>query len=486
MYGAFTPNILAYAVLFGWPVVVFILFKRLPLKNALVCSILAGYLLLPTGLGVDLPLIPSLDKASIPSLSCLAACLIISNHQNIHTNALTTKPKVNVVTKVYFFLLGLLFLTPFTTVLTNPEPVISGPTFIPGQSLYDAAGLCGVLFITVLPLLLADKFLASERSHVIVLNALCISGILYSLLVIIEARLSPQLHSWIYGYFPHSFLQHIRSGGYRPIVFLEHGLWVGIFLCKATIASSILWKYYGGTKKSIPYFYATAFLFSVLFISRNFGALLIALAILPPIIVIGVRKCAIIPVFFAAIVLMYPILRDRNIIPTEFLVETAAKIDEERARSLEYRIDMEDSMLERAMEKPLAGWGLWNRGAIHDPQTGQNLTVPDGIWIIVINSFGWMGYLATFGLFALPIFALYVQRKKPELSIATIGITLVLAASLIDSIPNATLSPIVYLAAGSLIGYCRKKGNNDAEREELSTQISLTLPKPLIKRSRRT
>ncbi len=484
MFGPITPNILAFAALFGWPVVVIVLFNRLPLQHALVCSILAGYLLLPTGFGVDLPLVPGLDKDSIPSLTCLAACLVFGRRNIQPANQVSSKP--NLTSKIYFTLLFLLFLTPVVTVLTNPEPIVAGPTFIPGQRFYDAAGLCMLSLLTVLPLLLANRYLNTEQSHLLILKALCISGLLYSLLVLVEVRLSPQLNNWIYGYFPHSFLQHVRSGGYRPIVFLEHGLWVGIFLCIATISSVILWKYYAKTKQSIPYLYASIFLFLVLFVSKNLGALLITMVILPPIVIFGVKRCIFIPASIACLLLIYPFLRNQEIIPTDFLVETAAKIDAERSRSLEYRIDMEDSMLERAMEKPIAGWGLWNRGSVHDPETGRNLTVPDGIWIITISSFGWMGYIATFGLFTLPIFGLFARRKKSDLSIATVGITLVLAASLIDSIPNATLSPIVYLAAGSLIGYCRKSYDTVEGKHNPPPETPVHSPKPMIRRTRRS
>ncbi len=487
MFGPITPNIFAYIALFGWPVVVFVLFKWLPSHKALVISILAGYLILPSGFGIDLPLVPSMDKKSIPAVSCLAAILAIHASQRKRIPAAPNIPDRNLVSKIYVLLLLLCFVTPFLTVLTNPEPIIAGPTFLPGQTLYDAAGILMVFFITVLPLILGYRLLKTEESHIFLLKAFCVSGLLYSLPVLVEVRLSPQVSSWVYGYFPHGFSHHFRYGGYRPVVFLQAGLWVGIFLSKATIASVILWKFYGGTRQSIPYLYASVFLFFTLYLSKNFGALLITITLLLAIVILGVKRSLIIPAAVTVLILIYPVLRHYDVVPTEAAVEAAAQINAERARSLEYRIGMEDSMLERAMEKPVAGWGLWNRGSIHDPHTGRNLTVPDGIWIITINSFGWMGYIATFGLLTLPILAVYARRKTPELSVATAGVTLLLAATLVDAIPNAPLTPIVYLSAGSLIGYCR---NRTAAREESTQEKSApnaaTPAIPLRKRVPRT
>ena len=47
--------------------------------------------------------------------------------------------------------------------------------------------------------------------------------------MLVEVRLSPQINTWIYGFFQHDFIQMMRYGGFRPIVFLPHGLWVAFF-----------------------------------------------------------------------------------------------------------------------------------------------------------------------------------------------------------------------------------------------------------------
>ena len=70
------PNSIAYIVLFGWPLVVFVLFRWLPRAQALVWSIVGGYLVLPFGVGINLPVLPTFDKSLIPTLSALVMCLL--------------------------------------------------------------------------------------------------------------------------------------------------------------------------------------------------------------------------------------------------------------------------------------------------------------------------------------------------------------------------------------------------------------------------
>lgn len=70
------PNVFAFAVLFSWPVVVYLLFRRLPFHEAIIWSILGGYLLLPTRAGIDLPAVPPIDKHSLTSLSVALMILL--------------------------------------------------------------------------------------------------------------------------------------------------------------------------------------------------------------------------------------------------------------------------------------------------------------------------------------------------------------------------------------------------------------------------
>jgi hypothetical protein len=60
---------------------------------------------------------------------------------------------------------------------------------------------------------------------------------------LLETRIAPTLHLKLYGFNAREdFSQTIRYGGYRPTVFLEHGLWVGVWMMAAALIGVWLWK----------------------------------------------------------------------------------------------------------------------------------------------------------------------------------------------------------------------------------------------------
>ena len=64
-------NALAYLMLAIWPVICLVMFRTLSVQKALIWSILGGYLFLPPLTEFNLPLVPAMDKTSIPNLSVL-------------------------------------------------------------------------------------------------------------------------------------------------------------------------------------------------------------------------------------------------------------------------------------------------------------------------------------------------------------------------------------------------------------------------------
>ena len=62
---------------------------------------------------------------------------------------------------------------------------------------------------------------ASQRTLLI---SIFIGGLLYVPLCLFEIRMSPQLHKLVYGFHQHIFAQTFRFEGWRPTVFLQHGL----------------------------------------------------------------------------------------------------------------------------------------------------------------------------------------------------------------------------------------------------------------------
>src|SRR6476659_4684376 len=68
------PNSFAYFALFAWPAVCVVLFVMLPVEAAAIWSLLGGYLLLPSATNFDAPLLPPLDKSTIPAITTILLC----------------------------------------------------------------------------------------------------------------------------------------------------------------------------------------------------------------------------------------------------------------------------------------------------------------------------------------------------------------------------------------------------------------------------
>lgn len=465
------PNALAYLVLFGWPVVVFVLFRRLPVAAALAWSIIAGYLLLPERTGFNLPMVPTIDKEAIPALAAFVFGILLAGgaaeaarrrqrgpapRSTALPGAASAPPlfRRSPGTMVLQGLLVLAFAAVFLTVLQNDKPVVFGPLVMPGLKLYDAFSILGSLAIALLPFLMGRRYLATPESHVTLLWVLCISGLVYSLPALFEIRMSPQLNVQVYGFLNGSFKQQMRGGGFRPMVFLHHGLWLAIFTAMTLLAAAALWRQSKaeGKPTSRRWFLATLWLLMVLALSNSAGALLVGLALLPAVMFLGVRGQLLLAAGLATVILVYPMLRGAGLVPVETSLSLARSIDEGRANSLAFRFRNEDLLLARAQEKPLAGWGSWGRNRIYDDTSGRKVTTTDGMWIIVIGAWGWVGYIARYGLLTLPILFLAFNRRRLDVSFATSGLALIMVANLIDMIPNATLTPVTWLIGGALAG----------------------------------
>ncbi|WGV15936.1 hypothetical protein [Fuscovulum ytuae] len=499
------PNLTAYLVLFSWPLVTVVLFRVLTPERALVWTILGAYLFLPVRPVIDFPMIPAIDKSVMASLMALIAVLLLrkgwgtakvpaiagaasvggtdfvrrnenvalrressgvqvgqSPIEAISGRSRKTQPQDRLLSKGWLIAIVLAaFLGVFATTLTNAEAVPAGPFFLPGMRAYDLVSIGLSLGITLIPFVLGWLFLGSPAGRRTLLVAFAVGGLLYAPLVLIEVRLSPQLNTWIYGFFPHSFAQHFRNGGFRPIVFLPHGLWVGIFLTLAILSSLALWRLTPTGLKPflrLRWLFLAAGLLVVLVLAKSLGALLIAMVLGAVVLFGGQRLVVLVAATVAVVVLVYPMARGMGLVPVEAVENFAKNISPARAQSLEFRLQNEDVLLAKANEKALFGWGTWGRGFIYD-DWGNRTSVTDGAWIIVMNGFGWIGYLAQFGLLCIPMIRLAFRRG---LGAEEAFVAAVLAANLLDLIPNATLEPITWLAAGALAGTVLPQGINEA------------------------
>lgn len=451
------PNLLAFFMLGFWPIVTAVLFQRLPRDRALIWTLLLGYLFLPEPpTAFDLPLLPPLYKHNIPALSAL---VVIALRDGLPGPLLPKSPVGRGLTLVFI-------LSPLATAAANGDVVSFGRVYLPGLSIKDAIALVLQQFMLLIPFFLARLLLVAGASQKAVLEALMKGGLVYSVLMLIEIRLSPQLNLWVYGYYQHYFGQSVRFGGYRPVVFLYHGLWVAFFCMTAVLSSFALW-HLDKTGPRLRYAAAALYLSAVLFLAKSAGAAAMAMVGVPMVALLGRRLQVYVAFLLAIVALGYPLLKGADLIPQDQIIGAIEQLDEERAASLEFRLNNESILLEHAQERPLLGWGNWGRNQLWDPATGLIATVTDGRWIIALGMFGWVGFLAEFGLLFWPI--VLMRRKTRELSDDQISpyispLTVLLALNMLDLLPNATLTSLTFMIAGALTGYA-EQGAHETQSE---------------------
>ena len=453
-------NPLAYLMLAIWPVVCLLLFRRLKVERALIWSLLGGYLFLPPLTEVNLPLVPAMDKTSIPNLAVLLITMFMIREK------VQIWPQSRVAAMLVF---GFLFCA-IPTVMTNLDPIFfevlgdADPIqfivdMLPGQNIRDIGSVMIGQLLMIVPFLLARHFLSSEDGLREILMAFMVGALIYSIPSLIEIRLSPQINTWVYGFFQHSFAQTIRGGGFRPIVFLPHGLWLALFVCAGLMAAAALIP----TVKTIDrtkYILATAYLAVLLVLCKSLAAFAYGAVLTPFILIMSLKWQVRLAVFFGLVAVTYPMLRNFQMIPLDALLALAESFSADRAQSLGYRFNNEEQLLARAAERPLFGWSGWGRSLVRDPETAEILTIPDGRWIIVFGTFGWLGYICEMGLLALPLFMVWFSMrgaKAQPLSPYLPALCLILGITMMDMLLNATLTPLTWLTAGAILGHAEKR-----------------------------
>lgn len=444
-----------------WPVVTMMLFILLPAHRALMWSVLGAYLILPVNTSFEIPGVPSLDKTTVSNLSILLCCLLFVREKWLGA---LSQPGLMALAATFI-------LSPFCTAFFNPEPLIYADRFIPAMSVYDAFAQAAVNGITLIPFIAAFGLINSDQRRWQVIAILVAAALAYSVLMLIEVRLSPQLHRMVYGFFPHSFAQQMRSDGFRPTVFLGHGLLVAIFCAMAVVAAISKWR----TMTGRPRFRAgliSLYLGMVLVLCKSLGAVLLLAIFAPVLAYLRSRRVAAIAGLMCVLMLIYPALRASGALPTTMISELTSSYSVDRAGSLGVRLSNEEALLQRASQKPLFGWGSWGRNRLYSSDDGKSLSITDGAWIITLSTWGWVGYLTTFGLLGYGSIGFLLNRRKRRLDFSFAAISVIVAVNLLDSVPNSSINGLTWLLSGIVAGvWDSRRSKNEQSSNAVSPRL---------------
>jgi hypothetical protein len=445
------PNFLANAALILFPLFAPLLYlvARPAIGAALI--LLLGELLLPANHQIDLPMLPPLDKMNGPCFAAIVGALVFARR---HLRG--SRPFRGADGLVLLMMIGAL-----CTSLTNQDErviakVLGKVVTLRGEKPYDAlSASIRILLSTWVPFYLGRALFRETEDFVRFWRLLVGAALIYTFPILIELRLSPQFSNWFYGYSPSSWLQVLRSGGYRPMVFFNHGLALAFFLMVSVLMAMALARTRRGVL-GLPSWPVYGVLLVVLLLCKSAGALLYAvfgsllLAIVSPRRI--VKLCAI----GGILVMLYPLFRIYEWLPLQQAVDAAAKyLSPERAESLAYRFNNESALLQHARERLTFGWGGFGRNFIYDAETGRANTVVDGHVIALLGSRGLFGFAATLLLYLSPVWLL--ARRFKHLTergerIFYAHVILVATIFSFDLIINATVVPYLLLMLGAVVG----------------------------------
>lgn len=471
-----SPNILAYLVLVAWFPISIGLFRFLRPTIAAPLTLLGAMLFLPQRTAIDLPGLPAFDKQLVGNLALLAGVVIFARRRFAGKR----------IGRGVESLIFLIFISVFPTVLTNQDPLFYGPVILSGMGTWDAVSDSIQRLLNFgIPFVVGRVLFTRSRDLRLLMIVLVFAGIVYSIPILYEVRMSPQLHRIAYGFHQHHFNMAFRLGGWRPMVFMQHGLPLALFVLVTAIAAISLARA-RVRLRGFPAGPAAIGLTGIFVLCRSLAAMAYGVFLLPMVAFGRPRIQLTVASALAATILVYPAMRALDLFPSDGMVTIASAVSDERADSLRFRFQHENQLLEKAGMKPLFGWGTYGRNRIYDAVTGEDLSVTDGYWIIELGSYGVAGFIGVFGLLLLPIWRARrrlsrIRSERDRRLIA--GLALVLAIYSVDLLPNGFLVSFAVFVAGVLTGVVpgieleeRSRGDR-SRRRELETASSHAPPR---------
>jgi hypothetical protein len=437
-------NALATFLLSVFPLVMLGLFMAYRPGKATVVSLLIAEMFLPPG--YTLPISPSwLDRETIPPLALGVLALVFARPYFRRSRPFRGIEAIFVA----------LLISDLMTYWTNRDPVQYGPVTLPGLNAKDLLG--DVMRSLVNPWLLfflGRTLFKTSRDLRALCRMLVIGAVVYTPFVLYELRMSPSLNQWLYGYQASQFDMALRWGGYRPMVFFIDGLHLASFLLASTVTALSMARTrtrLGGVSMRA----VSLYLLAILVACKSTGAIAYAALLIPLVSFMAPKRALLFSAVLAVFFLVYPIIRIADLLPVDQISSSFTDLSAERAGSLSYRFNMESGMLKLTQERPMSGWGGWDRNFVHDPVSGDIRSVPDGLVIIMLSSHGLVGFFAYFLVFICTI----VRARKLIPKIASRDDRLLLSALcvncaviLFDLILNSAFFPIFIVMFGALYG----------------------------------
>ncbi|GAB6060083.1 hypothetical protein [Desulfonatronum parangueonense] len=449
--------------MFGWLPFSIWLFSKLQARHAVIAGFLLSWMFLPQ-YSYNFSGIPDYTKVSAMSYGVLLGTLFFNSEAFSRF-----RPHVLDLPLVIWCVI------PFFTSLSN------------GLGAYD--GLSTTLARSTmwgLPYFIGRLYFYNRQALTELAFGIFLGGLIYIPFCLWEVVMSPRLHRIVYGFHPHSFGQTKRGGGWRPVVFMEHGLMVAMWMVTAWLSGYQLWKS-GWLGRKFPRWKqlwgpVVLGLLVTVVLCKSTGALGLLVFGVFVLYLVQLTRWALPMKIVLLLPILYVLARGSGYWDAQNLIDAAGRIaSEDRTASLAYRLQNENILSDRALERAWLGWGEWGRSFVRD-EDGRAISVPDGLWILAFGQNGIVGLSALLVTLLLPplLFLIrYPPRRWRDPPVAAMtSLPLLMGLFTIDSLFNAMFNPLILILAGGLTGLWLEGPETDA------AFAASTAPHPVEPRTR--
>ena len=433
--------------LLAWVPTGLLIFRRFPVRIAVLINFIGGWAILPAAnytdprvefpywiVGTSLESDYFLTKATILGFTGLLAILIF-DRASFKRFRLTE----------WDLAIGMWLIAPLLSAIANPEHFGEG-----------CVGEIYQLLAWGSPYVIGRLYFTDTASLRLAAKAFVIAGLCYIPICIVEIFTGPKFYHWIYGYLPFEMIGHKRAFGYRPIGFLETGNQLGIWMATSALIAIWFWRRrMVASIFRIPIFFVALALFAVTLLCQSTGAIILMLALVPFVFVDPRHLSRTISILLVLAILAFAGFRISNRISLRELARqnpiahsVASLLRNMGKQSLNWRLSQDERHIDTALAEPILGYGQWNwwQGGVERPWS---------LWLLVFGMYGSIGLISLEATLLIPVLrAVWFPLARSDIANTNMRHTLSAAVLItaIDSLLNsAIILPLLLIIGGMTI-----------------------------------
>jgi hypothetical protein len=431
--------------LLAWIPVSLLVFRRFPVRIAVLINFVGGWAVLPAAnyvssgdafpywiIGTSLESDYFLTKATVIGFTGLLG-IFLFDRESYKRFRLT----------VWDLAMGMWLISPLLSAIANPDNFGEG-----------CVGEIYQLLAWGSPYLIGRLYFTDTQSLRLAAKAFVIGGLAYIPFCIFEIVKGPRIYTWLYGYQPFQTNGAQRFIGFRPIGLLENGNQLGIWMATATLIAMWLWRRKTALSVlGIPIAVAAIALFVITILCQSTGAIILLLALTPFVFVDPRYLSRTVSIVLVVGILAFAAVRIANVISLHDLVKTnpvAHAVDGYLRSigkgSLGWRLNQDERHIDTALDEPILGYGQWNwwQGGFERPWS---------LWLLVFGMYGSVGLVSLEALLLIPALrVVWFPLARSDIGYTNMRHTLSAAVliSAIDSLLNSSMILPLLLVIGGM------------------------------------